>query len=340
MGTSNELAIAALVALGVWAWKGRGQGSSPPVPYEPAPGGGNGTMPWIVDEAERYAYDADAALVDAHNADIDAGVDDAAQETAERERAAAAAAAEWAAASDAEAEKAAAEKLAVEAAAAAAARQAFEISERDAMSRAQAAASAATTAAVKAYNLYQTAANKVSSKSLDIERRRTSIKRVVTLCEHSSYRGKRSGFAIGDFGEMKPYAIGNDGASSLIVQPHYGVEVFSDGNYGGRHQEFEANHDMLWVSDLGDEYIGNDSISSIKVSFNPGLLLDELDDLKNERDRVRTEAVAARSSANDCIERAQTKADDVRLLNILNLTVNTLEITLTGLRTKVANLVL
>lgn len=80
----------------------------------------------------------------------------------------------------------------------------------------------------------------------------------VYLCRDANYGGDCYGYGIGDHIQVK--TGDNDEYSSIKIVGNYEVWLYKDTGFGGGRERF------LWDdSDLANNWIGNDSVSSLKV---------------------------------------------------------------------------
>lgn len=79
----------------------------------------------------------------------------------------------------------------------------------------------------------------------------------VYLCQDANYQGTCLYYGAGDVGEL---GWANDVFSSIKIVGNFAVQVYQNTWYGGNNEDY-----FFDASNLANMYIGNDSISSIKV---------------------------------------------------------------------------
>ena len=158
----------------------------------------------------------------------------------------------------------------------------------------------------------------------------------VTLYGDANFGGRSQVFTPGDYPRLSGTTIGNDAASSLVVNKYFILEVYGDDNYGGKVQQFAALYDAMRVGDLRGTYIGNDTISSLRIWPDTKALSEALVGREATVTAVRAEFVSVKASVAVMVEQALRIAADIKILGILGARVAAVETTCTQLQARVA----
>jgi len=134
--------------------------------------------------------------------------------------------------------------------------------------------------------------------------------------------------------DLDKSSVGNDEISSVIIEPYTKVTFWQDVGFGGARLEIAAGAERYRIEDLNTETLvvpetgfpwyftsrpgdWNDFISSLKVEYYIDPLVFQRNTLKDNINRIRTEAVAANSTAYVATEAVVRSINDLRLANIL-----------------------
>jgi hypothetical protein len=82
----------------------------------------------------------------------------------------------------------------------------------------------------------------------------------IAIYEHSNYGGACKILGVGDYGDPGAMGFANDSVTSIKVGGNVKAILYSDSGYAGTSEEFTGDD-----SDLSNNAIGNDRVSSIKV---------------------------------------------------------------------------